>query len=128
MTAACGPGGGTIARFQGDREHARWCPDRHGGGLVEVEVKVKVKSTAGRRGITLPDQLFELIIEHCKRQDQEREHAGTEWHEGGWMFAQPSGKPIDPRRDQYEWKALLEEAGVREATVVPPASVLTGAG
>ena len=29
--------------------------------------------------------------------------------------AQPNGKPIDPRRDQYEWKALLAEAGVREA-------------
>ena len=31
------------------------------------------------------------------------------------MFAQPNGKPIDPRRDQYEWKALLKEARVREA-------------
>ena len=31
------------------------------------------------------------------------------------MFAQPNGKPIDPRRDQYEWKSLLAEAGVREA-------------
>ncbi len=31
------------------------------------------------------------------------------------MFAQPNGKPIDPRRDQYEWKALLAEARVREA-------------
>jgi integrase len=31
------------------------------------------------------------------------------------MFAQPNGKPIDPRRDLYEWKALLMEAGVREA-------------
>jgi integrase len=91
--------------------HAGWCPQRHGGGLVEVEVK----STAGRRGIALPDQLFDLIIEHRARQDQEREHAGTEWHEGGWLFAQPTGKPIDPRRDQYEWKALLKEAGVREA-------------
>jgi integrase len=34
---------------------------------------------------------------------------------GGWMFAQPNGKPLDPRRDQYQWKALLEEAAVREA-------------
>jgi hypothetical protein len=91
--------------------HARWCPQRHDGGLVEVEVK----SAAGRRGIALPDQLFVLITEHRKRQDHERDHAGTEWHEGGWMFTQPTGKPIDPRRDQYEWKALLEEAGVREA-------------
>ena len=91
--------------------HARWCPQRQDGGLVEVEVK----SSAGRRGIALPDQLFALIIDHRKLQDQEREHAGTEWHEGGWMFAQPTGKPLDPRRDQYEWKALLKEAGVREA-------------
>ena len=27
---------------------------------------------------------------------------GTEWQEGGWMFTQPNGKPIDPRRDEYE--------------------------
>jgi integrase len=91
--------------------HARWCPDRRNGGLVEVEVK----SRAARRGLALPDQLFTLIIEHRELQAREREHAGTEWHEGGWMFAQPNGKPIDPRRDQYEWKALLKEAGVREA-------------
>jgi integrase len=81
------------------------------GGLVEVEVK----SRAGRRGIALPDQLFKLITEHRESQVREREHAGTEWREGGWMFAQPNGKPIDPRRDQYEWKALLKEAEVREA-------------
>lgn len=31
------------------------------------------------------------------------------------MFAQPNGKPIDPRRDHNEWKALLKEAEVREA-------------
>ena len=31
------------------------------------------------------------------------------------MFAQPNGKPIDPRRDHDEWKALLQEAKVREA-------------
>jgi integrase len=70
---------------------------------------------AGRRGIAPPDQLFALIIEHRKRQDREREHAGTDWRAGGWMFAEPTGKPLDPRRDQYEWKVLLEEAGVREA-------------
>jgi integrase len=34
---------------------------------------------------------------------------------GEWMFTQPNGKPLDPRRDLDEWKALLEEAGVREA-------------
>jgi integrase len=76
---------------------------------------VDVKSKAGRREIALPDELFTLITEHRKVQDRERELAGGEWHEGDWMFTQPNGKPIDPRRDQYEWKALLEEADVREA-------------
>lgn len=92
-------------------EHARWCPQRHGGGLVEADVK----SRAGRRGIALPDQLFTLLVEHREAQDHEREHAGSEWHGGDWMFAQLTGKPLDPRRDRDEWKALLTAAGVREA-------------
>ncbi len=91
--------------------HARHCPQRQAGGLVEVEVK----SRAGRRGIAVPGQLYALIEQHREVQRAEREHAGTEWHEGGWMFTQPNGKPIDPRRDQAEWKALLREAEVREA-------------
>jgi len=92
-------------------DHARWCPQRRDGGLVEVDVK----SRAGRRGIALPDQLFDLITEHRNVQEREREHAGTEWHDGGWMFTQPNGNPLDPRRDLAEWKALLREAGVRDA-------------
>lgn len=91
--------------------HARHCPQRRDGGLVEVDVK----SRAGRRGIALPDQLYALIEQHRRAQDAEREHAGTEWHEGGWMFAQPNGKPIDYRRDYADWKALLRAAGVRDA-------------
>lgn len=73
------------------------------------------RTRAGRRGIALPGQQFDLIIEHRAAQDAAREHAGAEWHEGGWMFAQPNGKPLDPRRDYADWKALLREAGVREA-------------
>jgi integrase len=91
--------------------HARWCPQRHGGGLVEVDVK----SSAGRRGIVLPNRLYDLLMTHEEQQAKEREHAGSEWHGGEWMFTQPNGKPLDPRRDLDEWKALLEEAGVREA-------------
>jgi hypothetical protein len=70
---------------------------RRGGGLVDTEVK----SRAGRRRIVLPIKQYE--------------HAGTEWHEGGWMFAQPTGRPIDPRRDLSDWKTLLEEAWVWDA-------------
>lgn len=63
----------------------------------------------------LPDELFELLAKHEQMQRLEREHAGTEWHERGWMFTQPNGRPIDPRRDLDEWKSILADAGVRDA-------------
>jgi integrase len=91
--------------------HARNCPNRHGGGVVEAPVK----SRAGKRGMALPDTIFELLLAHEVFQQAEREHAGTVWEEGGWMFAQPTGKPIDPRRDYEEWKDLVAKAGVRDA-------------
>jgi integrase len=90
--------------------HARYCPERT-GGLVEVDVK----SNAGRRGIRLPDQLFDLLIAHEEAQAEEREAAGSAWLGGDWMFTQPNGKPLDPRSDHDEWKSLLAEAGVRDA-------------
>jgi integrase len=92
-------------------DHARWCSKRHGGGLVEVPVK----SRAGRRGFALPDELFDLLMRHEELQLREREVAGTQWHDGGWMFTQPNGNPIDPRRDLDEWKAVLGDAAVRDA-------------
>jgi integrase len=76
---------------------------------------VDVKSRAGRRGIALPKPLYALLVEHRDTQAHEREQAGTVWEEDGWMFTQPNGRPIDPRRDLAEWKDLLTEAGVREA-------------
>lgn len=95
----------------GCTKHGQHCPQRRGGGLVEVDVK----SQAGKRGIGVPDSLWTLIENHERAQRAEREHAGTEWHDGGWMFTGPTGRPIDPRRDMEEWKELLAEAGLRDA-------------
>jgi len=78
-------------------------------------VEADVKSRAGRRGIVVPDQLYELLMQHRGAQARERDHAGSVWQEGGWMFTQPNGRPLDPRRDLQDWKDLLSEAGVRDA-------------
>ncbi|OLF04712.1 site-specific integrase [Actinophytocola xinjiangensis] len=91
-------------------KHAMHCPERI-GGMVDVDVK----SQAGRRGVRLPDQLFDLLMDHEKTQAAERELAGDAWIENDFMFTQPNGKPIDPRSDHNEWKALLTAAGVRDA-------------
>lgn len=87
--------------------HARHCPDRI-GGLVEVDVK----SEAGKREQALPDRLWDMLMEHEQAQAAEREHAGTAWQEGGWMFTQVDGRPIDSKADRAEWYDVLAEAGV----------------
>lgn len=92
-------------------EHARHCPQRQGGGLVETEVK----SRAGRRVVSVPRPLLDWLSRHRADQAAERELAGSEWRDGGWVFAQPTGKPIDPRADYREWRELLDAVEVRAA-------------
>ena len=94
------------------RTHAGYCPDR-----IQTTPDTDTdttKSKAGRRYIGLPDALTLLLIEHRHRQAKERDLAGSAWHEGGWVFATPTGAPINPRTDWSEWKRLLADAGVRD--------------
>jgi integrase len=91
--------------------HASKCPQKHGGGLKEVDVK----SRAGRRAVGIPAPIVAALRKHKEVQDAERERARQLWEEGGWVFAQQNGRPIDPRADHDAWKDLLQEAGVRDA-------------
>lgn len=93
------------------RKRGAECPNRHSGGLVIVEPK----SRAGRRVVSLPSPLAHALIDHRAAQAAERAHAANLWQDNGWVFAQPTGKPIDTRADHGEWKELLAAAGVREA-------------
>jgi integrase len=93
------------------RKRGADCPRRHGGGLIVVEPK----SRAGRRVISLPPQLIPALLQHRSEQERERELAAELWQGDDWVFAQPTGKPTDPRADYGEWKELLTVAGVREA-------------
>ncbi|MTD57808.1 tyrosine-type recombinase/integrase [Amycolatopsis pithecellobii] len=91
--------------------HAGHCPQRHGGGAIPQEVK----SRAGRRTVAMPAPIVAALQEHQRNQWEEREKAGNLWHDEGWVFASPVGKPVHPRTDHGEWKALLTAAGVRNA-------------
>jgi integrase len=72
------------------------------------------KSRAGRRKIGLPGELIGLLDQHRNEQDKERITAGNLWQEGDWVFASPTGQPLNPNTDFHEWKALLKKAGLRE--------------
>ncbi|MGC5332134.1 tyrosine-type recombinase/integrase [Micromonospora sp. DT62] len=74
-----------------------------------------MKSRAGRRAVGIPAPLLEALKQHKEAQEKERETAAQLWEEGDWVFAQPNGRPIDPRADHDAWKALLKEAKVQDA-------------
>lgn len=78
-------------------------------------VLVPPKSRAGRRTIALPTELHAALKAHRTAQLGERLAAGELWQDRGLVFCQPTGAPIDPRRDWADWKALLRRAGVRDA-------------
>lgn len=63
----------------------------------------------------LPNQLVQLLRAHREQQAREREQARQLWTEGDWVFASPTGRPLNPNADYHEWKSLLRAAGVREA-------------
>jgi integrase len=97
--------GGTCGKTPG------YCPRRQAARPATGGVKSK----AGRRTIGLPPQLVALLRTHRAEQQQERAKARHLWHDAGWVFADPTGQPINPRTDYTEWKRLLKEAGLREA-------------
>jgi len=84
---------------------------QRGVGLVLVEPK----SAAGRRTISLPRQLVDALRLHRTAQVEDRIAAASVWQDHGLVFAQPNGRPLDPRSDHRAWRALLASAGVRQA-------------
>ncbi|GLW91886.1 tyrosine-type recombinase/integrase [Actinokineospora globicatena] len=87
------------------------CPSRHSGGLVLAPVK----SRAGRRVIGLPHQLCVELEEHREIQEHERHAAGQLWQGLDLVFTNLTGGPIHFSEDFRAWKALLGDAGVRDA-------------
>jgi integrase len=89
---------------------AGYCPDRK---QVRADTG-PTKSRAGRRVVGLPEPLIVLLRVHREHQQAERETARQLWHDEGWVFAKPDGRPLNPNTDYHEWKAVIEEAGLPE--------------
>ncbi|WP_249999989.1 site-specific integrase [Actinoplanes sp. M2I2] len=93
------------------RKYGGHCPDRKPIRAATADTK----SRAGRRRIGLPDQLVSLLRQHQIAQQVDRRRAAQLWSDGGWVFAGPTGNPLNPRTDYDEWKRLLATAGLRDA-------------
>jgi integrase len=115
---------GTLTVRRG-RQRPRWrhgcdgkCGRKYGGHCparqpLRAET-AETKSRAGRRSIGLPDELVALLRKHKEAQEREQQTAAQLWREGGWLFATPTGEPVNPRTDYDEWKRLLKLAGLRD--------------
>jgi integrase len=88
-----------------------YCPDRK---QIRPDTG-DTKSRAGKRTMGLPDPVTALFRKHKSIQDAERVKARQLWHDEGWVFAKPDGRPLNPNTDYHEWKDLLTEAGLRDA-------------
>ena len=74
-----------------------------------------VKTRAGRRTVGLPAPLVALLHKHRAEQAAELAPAGQLWRDEGWVFATPIGEATNHNTDYRRWKALLKNAGLREA-------------
>jgi integrase len=83
------------------------CPQRHGGGLVFREIKERRRKT-----VPVPAELAALLRAHRAAQAAERLLAGNLWEDHDLVFAQPNGRPVDPRADWQEWAGILADAGL----------------
>ena len=45
------------------------------------------------------------------------------WQDDDWVFTSSVGAPLNPNSDYHRWKALLKEAGVREAGCMTPGTL-----
>jgi integrase len=73
---------------------------------------LKAPKCKGKRTVALPQQVVEQLRQQKFNQDIEQILAEDTWHDHGFVFAQPDGRPIDPSDDYAEWRDLLKTTGV----------------
>ena len=69
-----------------------------------------LKTKGSRRSLALPDEVVRALRVHHVRQLEARLAAGTEWTDGGWVFCNIVGKPMEPRLVDTRFKRLVGAA------------------
>ncbi len=80
----------------------------YGGGWEWQEPKSK----SSTRSIVFPGALATDLLEHRKRQLEQKLKTGQHWQNNDLVFSTPLGAPIPLRTLEFEFKAILERAGL----------------
>lgn len=94
---------------QGEARALRW-PD------IDLDVgRILVrgtKSARSRRTLPMTQRVREAVQRAQARQSVEREHAGSEWQEGGYVFTRPDGRPLPSETTIRRWRDAAQAAGI----------------
>ena len=81
---------------------------RESGTLVTADTK----TARSRRSVNLPRGLVNLLLEHRKRQEEERDVVDDLWTDTGFIFTTNFGTPVDPRNLNRDFAIICQRAGL----------------
>jgi integrase len=81
---------------------------REGGGLVTADTK----TARSRRSVNLPRGLVNLLVEHRRRQEEERIVMDELWTDTDFIFTTNFGTPVDPRNLNRDFAIICQRAGL----------------
>jgi integrase len=93
------------------KKHPGWCPDK----VRTNPERGETKSDASQRTIGMPAELTRLLRTYRAQQAAARLEAGDRWQDADWVFTSELGEPLQNISDYRRWKALIRDAGVRDA-------------
>ncbi len=74
----------------------------------------ETKTERSRRALIMPEVGIAALREHRKRQNEARLRAGGAWVDGGFVFTNAIGGPLDPAWALEKLKAVFKAAGLRD--------------
>jgi len=75
-------------------------------------VITSTKTAKSRREVPITDRTAAILQELRARQVAERDRAGSQWNETGYVFTTAFGEPCDPRNALRALKAAAEQASL----------------
>ena len=74
-------------------------------------VTTSTKTAKSRREVPITERTADILQQLRARQVAERDRAGSQWDETGYVFTTAFGEPCDPRNALRALKAAAEQAG-----------------
>ncbi len=79
-------------------------------GEKKGRLLVKEPKRSSRRMVNLPQVILSELLEHRRRQDEERALAGTRWKDTGFVFTTTIGTPLEPRNITRAFSEIIQAA------------------